>query len=678
MRWSVGSYCFDDQSNELEYNQQSLLLEPKPAALLHYFIKNRGKDISRDELMKAVWPNQIVSENAINRVIVQLRKALDDSEKVKRYIVTVPKIGYRFIANCDQIDESMDVGIKASSTLVQQKVGFTKKQIQVSILFFTVLIVAVSYIGVNRFINSKQQYVSPNITPLTRFSEAEFDAELAHDNQQFVYTSRKENGFSHIMYKASANSEPYPISLESGNAYNPRWSADDTQLVYLYQTQDTCEFHIVRFQEANPQPPESIYTCPVDNFSKLAFANDNDIIYFTEKPSSYSPYSVFQIDLKNNNKQRLAQPQSIGLGNYYLDYNRNNNQLLVLNETTIGKSSVFSLDIQKNTYKKLIDLAYRVDSAVWGHESGTLVHPGIHPSYQLTQTDIKDGSSKILLSDTRRISTPKRINNNKDYLFTSYLNNRDINLSTDKRININSSVMDYIPAISHDENYLAFVSKRTGFSQVWLYSFERKKLQVFESQNDGRMFYSLDWSFDDQKILANTTLGLMILDTVSLTIAQEIIPTSPSFASGWYSNKVIRYTTNKGNKWQLHQYELDSKMSKTLDEQWAFSISNQSETILVNQKQETKLLGEIVSLVDLCGPIINRHSFNIRYTESGLYCPAADNPSDLIHINNQGEKLRLKNSIKQTPFYSIGKTMIANIELKDSVSDIMRTNFNDD
>ena len=107
MRWKVGNYCFDDKSNELKNTQHSMLLEPKSAAMLHYFVQNVDKDISRDELMQPIWPNQIVSENAINRVIVQLRKALNDCEKVKRYIVTVPKVGYRFIAECKHFDENL-------------------------------------------------------------------------------------------------------------------------------------------------------------------------------------------------------------------------------------------------------------------------------------------------------------------------------------------------------------------------------------------------------------------------------------------------------------------------------------------------------------------------------------------------------------------------------------------
>jgi Tol biopolymer transport system component len=183
-----------------------------------------------------------------------------------------------------------------------------------------------------------------------------------------------------------------------------------------------------------------------------------------------------------------------------------------LNETHVGKSNVFSLDITNRTYRKLIELDYRVDSVIWGHAQNTIVHPGIHPSYQLIQTNIDDGASQTLVSDSRRISSPKRINNNKDFLFTSYLFNRDITLTANIPININSAVMDYIPAVSHDENHIAFISKRSGFSQVWLYSRENQTLNVFDGINDGRMFFSLDWSFDDKKLLLNSSLRLMVLD----------------------------------------------------------------------------------------------------------------------------------------------------------------------
>jgi serine/threonine protein kinase/Tol biopolymer transport system component len=77
-------------------------LEPKALELLVFMIENRGRLIEKKELLDAVWGDAFVTENAMTRVIAQLRKALADDRNDPRYIETVPTRGYRFIAEVEQ------------------------------------------------------------------------------------------------------------------------------------------------------------------------------------------------------------------------------------------------------------------------------------------------------------------------------------------------------------------------------------------------------------------------------------------------------------------------------------------------------------------------------------------------------------------------------------------------
>jgi len=672
MRWKVGNYGFDDQSNELIFGQETRLLEPKPAAMLRYFVEHSGKNISRDELMQALWPNQVVSDNAINRVVVQLRKALKDSDKIKRYIVTVPKVGYRFIAECiiDEEPVSMPVVPQAARASIKGNRG------NMGILVFALLTLVVSF-WIYQQINPPEPigYSSPQLTPLSRLSELEFGAELAHDNEQLVYTTRGNEGYNVIMYRVSAKARPIRISEVQGHGLNPSWSLNDETLIYVFKNQSVCEFHLVQFKNGRATRPRVVYRCPMASDARFVFSSNKDKVYFTERQSEFSPYYVYELDIQNLSKTRLPQPLAEGRGNHYLDYHAPKDALLVLNESRVGKSSVFSLDIAEKTFNKLIDLDYRVDSAIWGHEPNTIVHPGIHPSYQLVATNIDQGRSQLLLSDSRRISSPKRINNDKDYMFTSYLYNRDITATVDIPASINSAVMDYLPAISHDEKQLAFISKRAGYSQVWLYSIEKQTLTVFDGANDGRMYLSLDWSFDNTKLLANTSLGLTILDVASLQTEHRVAPDSPSYASSWYSDRAITYSTYKGEKWRVHRYDLETKATELLDERWAFVISDGEGHVLIDQQLEFAQNEFTPNYAELCGPILNRFSFTIRLTKNGLYCPAKDDGRALIHFDKAHKVHRLENVLYQAPFYSITENAMANIVLKNSVSDIMRTNF---
>ena len=100
-------YRFDDivldpAAFSVEKSGRVLNLEPKSIRLLLYLVQNRSRVIGKEELLHAVWEDVAVTDNALTRVVAQLRKALGDDAKVARYIETVPTIGYRFIAEIDE------------------------------------------------------------------------------------------------------------------------------------------------------------------------------------------------------------------------------------------------------------------------------------------------------------------------------------------------------------------------------------------------------------------------------------------------------------------------------------------------------------------------------------------------------------------------------------------------
>lgn len=74
-------------------------LAPKAFEMLVVLIQNSGRLISKDELMKAVWPDTVVVEEGnLSLNISLIRKALGDSAAEPQYVETVPKWGYRFVA----------------------------------------------------------------------------------------------------------------------------------------------------------------------------------------------------------------------------------------------------------------------------------------------------------------------------------------------------------------------------------------------------------------------------------------------------------------------------------------------------------------------------------------------------------------------------------------------------
>ena len=76
-----------------------LLLPPRIFDAALYFVRHRGLLLSKERLLAELWPGTVVEENSLSQVISLLRRALGESRRDNRYIVTVPRRGYRFVAD---------------------------------------------------------------------------------------------------------------------------------------------------------------------------------------------------------------------------------------------------------------------------------------------------------------------------------------------------------------------------------------------------------------------------------------------------------------------------------------------------------------------------------------------------------------------------------------------------
>ncbi len=86
-------------------NGDSVHLEPKVMDLLVFLARKPGIVLSRDELLDEIWPGVVVSDEALTNAIIKLRKAFNDSARKPRFIETLPKRGYRLIAEVQNVGE---------------------------------------------------------------------------------------------------------------------------------------------------------------------------------------------------------------------------------------------------------------------------------------------------------------------------------------------------------------------------------------------------------------------------------------------------------------------------------------------------------------------------------------------------------------------------------------------
>jgi DNA-binding winged helix-turn-helix (wHTH) protein len=101
-------YQADLQTGELRKNGKRIRLSGQPFQVLAHLLEKSGELVTREELRARLWPDEVFVDfdHSLNAAVNKLREALCDSAERARFIETLPKRGYRFIAQIDVRDSS--------------------------------------------------------------------------------------------------------------------------------------------------------------------------------------------------------------------------------------------------------------------------------------------------------------------------------------------------------------------------------------------------------------------------------------------------------------------------------------------------------------------------------------------------------------------------------------------
>ena len=102
-RFRFGPFVVERLSYRVLRDGQALTLSPKLVDVLLYFVSRPSVLVTKDELFSAIWPDVTVTENALTQAISDLRQALGDEPSSPKYIQTVARRGYRFIASVEAL-----------------------------------------------------------------------------------------------------------------------------------------------------------------------------------------------------------------------------------------------------------------------------------------------------------------------------------------------------------------------------------------------------------------------------------------------------------------------------------------------------------------------------------------------------------------------------------------------
>ena len=95
----IGAWCLDPRTGQMSRDGETVRVEARTSRLLVYLAEHAGEVVSIDELLNHVWSGVVVTPDSVYQSIASLRRILGDDPKQPKYIATVPRLGYRMVAD---------------------------------------------------------------------------------------------------------------------------------------------------------------------------------------------------------------------------------------------------------------------------------------------------------------------------------------------------------------------------------------------------------------------------------------------------------------------------------------------------------------------------------------------------------------------------------------------------
>jgi len=173
--YEFGPFRVDPEKELLLRDNEAIPLAPKAFQVLLVLMRRKKEVVTKDELLKAVWPDTFVEETNLSRNIFLLRKALGESPQDHQYIVTAPGRGYRFAEEVQFVPEKELNIVAASHSRVQVQVKETRPWEWITVAAVLLVAVAVGtfklFVHRSPALTEKDSVCSPTsrIPPATQY-----------------------------------------------------------------------------------------------------------------------------------------------------------------------------------------------------------------------------------------------------------------------------------------------------------------------------------------------------------------------------------------------------------------------------------------------------------------------------------------------------------------------------
>jgi Tol biopolymer transport system component/DNA-binding winged helix-turn-helix (wHTH) protein len=507
-----------------------LKLQAQPFQVLAALLENPGKAVTRDELRKRLWPDEtfVDFEHGLNAAVTRLRQALGDSAERPRYIETLTKYGYRFLAGVEmKLVTAEEINSHANSETTVNLITKPKDSGARIWILGGILLAVACVIGVAIFFfATDSEAPSREPVPLTAFAGRELSPALSPDGNQvaFMWNGEKEDNFD-IYVMSLSSGTPVRLTTDPADDVSPAWSPDGRSIAFIRRLGGDRGTLMLLPAAGGPEHKVTdvrdfeLREAP-GRFVSLAWSPDGKWIAASHRESEDSGEGLYLFSISGETR-RLTSPQ-LYIGDHMPSFSSDGRALAFCRLSSFLNSEIYLLPLDANlapaaAARRLTNHKRLSTSPVWSPKQGSILYVYRNNASMIdVRSEIRaiglSGSRPrwhtLAFSDVWQITVGRHLVYSRRSVDTNIWRAK-LPAAGDPPVQaepfISSTREDEIPKYSPDGKEIAFLSTRSGEYEIWISKADgTKPIQL--TFTGGAADGILNWSPDGQSIVFQARL----------------------------------------------------------------------------------------------------------------------------------------------------------------------------
>lgn len=573
---------------------------------LNYFLLNAGRLVTRDELLSDVWGVRDVSDGRISRVIRVLRLELGDDSREPKYIETIPKRGFRFIAEVDEVpqpplkssdpqpelQELVDVVAPPSETEESATAAETELEttaptpapargwLRYAIAMSVMVLFACWWLWPTSVENDSKYH---RFEPLSSLPGSERFVDATPDGRYLVYFYRPSNSSEEqlVLQDRKSSSKTVLVRTSSELLSGPQFSPDGLSIIYQRQVMGSnCSIRMLELsEEHNVKSDRELIKCHPQNFrSQMSWSPNGKYLIYPDYREDTNNIALMLLPLSGGSPERLTIAPSTSRGDIIVSFAADSDHFAFVRDVAESMGQIWVMSLSDREAKMLYHPQDRYPAGLAWRESDTkLVYPA--SQHQIKEIDVQSGQvSRTMITDA-----PSRdfVGLADGSLLASTGDNWQIRLLKSANplmvegpvadVQQSESLVELNPVADKPD---AVVSRRSGLQVVSLRYADGSQQKIGEFASDF-FINEFDYSPDGEELLVGHASNLWILSKQHAPIQVNPVGTKTRMASWGHEPGVIYYFVSTQGHWILKKYQKSTQRSETFSEDYSFYLESE-------------------------------------------------------------------------------------------------------